>query len=40
MKRVVACHGRFRFAVKLIYCVAFGSASSACCLFKSIAVNL
>ena len=29
-----------RFSVKLIYCVAFGAASSACCLRKSIAIIL
>ena len=29
-----------RFPVKLIYCNAFGSASSACCLFKFIAIIL
>ena len=28
----------FRFSVKLICCIAFGSASSACCLRKSIAI--
>ena len=26
---------RFRFPVRLICCIAFGSASSACCLLKS-----
>ena len=30
---------RFRFAVKLICCIAFGSASGAGCLLKSIAIN-
>ena len=29
-----------RFPVKLICSIAFGSASSACCLLKSIATNL
>ena len=29
-----------RFPVKLICCIAFGSASSACCLLKSIANHL
>ena len=28
------------FLVKLIFCVAFGSASSFCCLLKSIAISL
>ena len=27
-----------RFPVKLIYCIAFRSASSVCCLLKSIAI--
>ena len=30
----------FRFPVKLICCVAFGSASSFCCLLKLIAISL
>ena len=29
-----------RFPVKVICCIAFGSASSACCLLKSIAMIL
>ena len=29
-----------RFPVKLIYCIAFGSASTACCLLKSITIIL
>lgn len=29
-----------RFPVELIYCIAFGSASSACYLLKSIAITL
>ena len=29
---------QFRFAVKLICCIAFGSASGAGCLLKSIAI--
>ena len=37
MKNIVAFPGWFRFSVKLIYCIGFGSASSAGCLFKSIA---
>ena len=31
---------RFRLPVKLIFYIAFGSASSASCLFKSIAIIL
>ena len=31
---------RARFPVELIYCIAFGSASSACYLLKSIAITL
>ena len=31
---------RSRFTVKLICCIAFGLASSACCLLKSIAISL
>ena len=31
---------QFRFPVKLIYCIAFGSASISCCVLKSIASNL
>ena len=30
----------FIFPVKLIYCIAFGSASRCCCLLKSIAISL
>ena len=37
---VAVCSVRSRFAVKLIFCIAFGSASSACCLLKSIAIYL
>ena len=29
-----------RFPVKLTYCAAFGSASSSCCVLKSIAIIL
>ena len=38
MKNIVfpACS---RFPVKLIYCTAFGSASSVCCLLKSIPIT-
>ena len=31
---------RSKFPVKLIYCISFGSRSSACCLLKSIAISL
>ena len=40
MKNIVAPSVRFRFSVKLVYYIAFGSASSACCLLKSIAMIL
>ena len=40
IKYVVVCSPPFRFEVKLIYCIAFGSASSTCCLPKSIAIIL
>ena len=40
MKKIFAHSARFRFPVKLICCIAFRSASSACCLHKSIAINL
>ena len=40
MKNTVVSPARSRFHVKLICCVAFRSASSACCLLKSIAVIL
>ena len=40
MKNIVALFYRSRFPVKLICCIAFGSKSSACCLLKSIAINL
>ena len=40
MKKIVAPAARSRFPVKAIYCIAFGSASSACCLLKSIAILL
>ena len=33
---VVPSSSWFRFPAKLLYCVAFGSASSTCCLLKSI----
>ena len=40
MKNIVAPAAQSRFPVKLICCIAFGSASSACCLLKSIAIIL
>ena len=40
MKIIVVCSGRSRFPVKLICCIAFGLASSDCCLLKSIAIKL
>ena len=40
MKNTVVFPGWFRFAVKLICCIAFGFISSACCLLKSIAIIL
>ena len=40
MKNIVAPSARSRFPVKLIYCIAFVSASSLCCLIKSIVINL
>ena len=40
MKNIVAPSVRSRFAVKLIYRIAFGSGSSACCLLKTIAIIL
>ena len=36
MKNIVAPSPRSRVPVKLIFCIALGSASSACCLPKSI----
>ena len=40
MKSIAAPSFRSRFPVTLIYCNAIKSASSACCLLNSIAVNL
>ena len=37
MKNIFVCPALSRFAVKLICCIALGSASSACCLLKSVA---
>ena len=38
MKNINAPAPQSKFPVELIYCIAFGSASSACCLVKSIAI--
>ena len=35
MKNIAVSASRSRFVVKLICCIAFGSASSACCSLKS-----
>ena len=40
MKNIIAPLSRSRFPVKLIYCIAFGLGSSACCVLKSIAIIL
>ena len=40
LKNIFVFPSRSRFLVKLISCIAFGWASSACCLLKSIAINL
>ena len=40
MKHIVVSTSRSKFLVKLICCVSFASASSACCLFKYIVINL
>ena len=40
MKDNYVLQSQSRFPVKLICCNAFGSASSICCLLKSIAVSL
>ena len=40
MKNIVAPAAQSRFPVKLICCIAFGSASSGSCLVKSIAIIL
>ena len=38
MKNILAPAARSRFPVKLVCCIEFGSASGACCLFKSIVI--
>ena len=40
MKNIFVFLFRARLHVKLICCIAFGSASRACCLLKSIAIIL
>ena len=35
VKNIILSFLPLRFPVKLIYCIAFGSTSSACCLLKS-----
>ena len=40
IKNIAIVPSRSRFAVKLIWCIASGSASSACCLLKPIAISL
>ena len=40
MKKIVLFSARSRFPVRLICCAAFGSASNACYLLKSIAIIL
>ena len=40
MKNIAAPSARSRFPLKSIYCVAFGSTSSACCLLKSTVIIL
>ena len=37
---IVVLPGQSRFPAKLIRCIAFESASSACCLLNSTAINL
>ena len=39
MKNIVWPSARFRFLVKLISCIAFGSELSACCLLKSTEIS-
>ena len=39
MKNIAVFPARSRFPVKLIFCVVFGSAFSACCLLKSIDIT-
>ena len=40
MKSICALQAWSRFPVKLIYCIAFGSACSFCSSLKSVAINL
>ena len=40
MRNIAVCPGPFRFSVKLICCIALGSASSDCWLLKFIPIDL
>ena len=40
IKNFVVFQDRSRFPVKLICCIGFGSASSACCFLKFVAIIL
>ena len=40
MKNIVVISSHSRFQVRLICCIAFSSAPSACCLLKPIAIIL
>ena len=40
MRNIVLFPFRFKFPVNLIWSIVFGSVSSACCLLKSIKINL
>ena len=40
MKNVKVFSARSRFLLKIVCCIAFGSASNACCLLKSITIIL
>ena len=37
---IVVFPAHFRFPVKSIYCIPSGSSSSACCLLRSVVINL
>ena len=39
-KYIAVCPAQSRFAIKLMWCIALGSALRACCLFKSSAMVL
>ena len=40
LKSIAEPSALYKFPVKLICCIAFASASSFCCLLKSVAINL